>query len=207
MPTDTAQRSARSALARLARADLDNDAFRLEAVAVLRQAIGFDWWCWTLLDPGARLPTRYLSAYAPIEPAMRRFCQLTWDDVAPIPAAGGPRARGSFAALSAATSGDLRRDACWRDLLGPAGTGDSFTAPLMADGNCWALLHAGRDSSSRWFSEDETAFLAELAPLLAGLVRAEPRSSMRWRERGARSCRRPTSSARSRRRRSRRPKR
>jgi DNA-binding CsgD family transcriptional regulator len=75
------------------------------------------------------------------------------------------------AALSTATSGDLHRDLCWRELLGPAGTGDSLTARLIADGACWALLHAGRDSSGRWFSEDETAFLAELAPLLACRLR------------------------------------
>ena len=172
MQTDTARRSARSALARLVRADMDNDTFRLEAAAVLRQAMGFDWWCWTLLDPGARLPTRYLAAAAPVDQAARRFCRLPWDDVAAaIPAAGRPRAPSAVTVLSAATGGDLRRDECWRELLGPAGTGDSLAARLIADGNCWALLHAGRDSSSRWFSEDETAFLADLAPLLAGRLR------------------------------------
>jgi DNA-binding CsgD family transcriptional regulator len=171
MPTDTARRSARSALARLVRADLDNDTFRLEAAAVLRQAIGFDWWCWTLLDPGARLPTRYLSADAPIDQAMRRFCQLTWDDEAATPVAGRPPTRSAVTALSTATHGDLHRDPSWRELLGPAGTADSLTARLTANGTCWGLLHAGRDSSGRWFSEDETAFLVDLAPLLAGRLR------------------------------------
>jgi DNA-binding CsgD family transcriptional regulator len=179
MPTDAARRAAASALTRLARADLDNDVFRLEAAAVLRRAIGFDWWCWTLMDPGARLPTRYLSADAPVEQAMRRFWRLPWEDLASIPVASGRRSRGSFAALSAATGGDLRRDTCWREMLGPAGTGDSFTAPLVADGNCWALLNAGRDSSSRWFSGAETAFLAELAPLLAGRLRNGLRTGVR----------------------------
>jgi DNA-binding CsgD family transcriptional regulator len=172
MPTGTARGSARSALARLVRADLDNDAFQLEAAAVLRQAIGFDWWCWTLLDPGTRLPTRYLTAERdPGAQAMRRFFRLTWDDREASPTAGRPRARSAVTALSAATGGDLRRDECWRELLGPAGTGDSLTIRMVADGACWARLNAGRDSSSRWFSEDETAFLAELAPLLAGRLR------------------------------------
>src|SRR5579859_4423924 len=103
MPTDTARRSARSALARLVRADMDNDAFRLEAAAVLRQAIGFDWWCWTLLDPGARLPTRYLSADAAIDQAMRRFCRLTAGDGTVNPPAGVPQARSAVTALSADT--------------------------------------------------------------------------------------------------------
>jgi len=181
MPTQAARRSARSALARLAGADLDNDTFRLEAAAVLRKAIGFDWWCWTLLDPGTHLPTRYLGGDAVIDQAMRHFCQLTWNenDGAAAGPARGPRFRGSFAALSTTTNGDLRRDTCWRELLGPAGTGDTFTAPLMADGNSWALLHAARDSSSRWFSGDETAFLAELAPLLAGRLRDGLRTGVR----------------------------
>jgi len=171
MPAGTARRSARSTLARLVQADLDNDTFRLEAAVVLRQAIGFDWWCWALLDPGARLPTRYLTADAPVNQAMRRFCQLPWNDVKASPATGRPQARSAVTALSAATSGDFRRDLCWRELLGPAGTGDSLTARLTADGTCWALLHAGRDSSSRCFSEDDTAFLAELAPVLAARLR------------------------------------
>jgi len=171
MPTDTARRSARSALARLARADLDNDAFRLEAADVLRRAIGFDWWCWTLLDPGTRLPTRYLSADAVVDQAMRRFCRLTGQDGTAVPAAGVPRARSAVTALSAATGGDLRRDLCWRELLGPGGSGDSLTARLTADGTPWALLHAGRDSSARWYGEDETTFLADLAPLLGGRLR------------------------------------
>jgi DNA-binding CsgD family transcriptional regulator len=172
MATHTERRSARTKLARLVRADLDNDAFRLEAATVLRQVVGFDWWCWSLLDPGTGLPTRYLTADATaVDQAMRRFCKLTWDDTAPIPATGRPRAQSAVAVLSATTSGDLSRDPCWRELLGPAGTGDCVTAPLIADGTSWALLHAGRDSSSRWFTEDETTFLADVAPLLAARLR------------------------------------
>ena len=43
--TETARRRVRAEIARLARADLDNDGFRLAAADVLRQAVGFDWWC------------------------------------------------------------------------------------------------------------------------------------------------------------------
>jgi DNA-binding CsgD family transcriptional regulator len=178
MSTDTARRSARSALARLVEADLDNDAFRLEAIPLLREAIGFDWWCWTLLDPGTWLPTRYLTADTAADRAMRRFWQLTWDNVATIPAPERSKALSTVTTLSVATGGDLRRDVCWEELLGPAGTGDSFFAPLTVNGSCWGLLHAGRDNSSRWFSEDETAFLAELGPLLAGRLRDGLRSGV-----------------------------
>ena len=57
MSTETARRRVRAEIARLARAGLDNDGFRLAAADVLRQAVGFDRWCWTLLDPAAGLPT------------------------------------------------------------------------------------------------------------------------------------------------------
>ena len=51
MGTVALHRSARSTLGRLARARMDNDVFRWEAAEVLRRAIGFDTWCWVLLDP------------------------------------------------------------------------------------------------------------------------------------------------------------
>ncbi len=42
---------------------------------------------------------------------------------------------------------------------------------LVADGVCWARLHIGRDSSGRWFSDDDAEFLAGVAPLLATRLR------------------------------------
>jgi hypothetical protein len=68
MATETARHQARGMLERLARADMDTDGFRCEAAKVLREAVGFEWWCWDLLDPGVELPpgiwprTRSLAA-------------------------------------------------------------------------------------------------------------------------------------------------
>ncbi len=172
MPTDaaparTARRRARSGLARLTRAGLDNDSFRHEAAAILRQAIGFDWWCWPLIDPGARLPTRYVGLNSPVDQSQRRFCQLmpdTWDGDRGRAAKTAPQ---DVTVLSAATGGDLARDPCWRELHKPAGCGDTMGVLLTADGVCWARLHVGRDSSGRWFSDDDAGFLTAVAPLLA----------------------------------------
>ena len=72
----TARGRARSALVRLARAELDNDSFQYEAAAILRRAVGFDWWCWPLADPDAGLPARYAGVDAPIDGDMRRFARL-----------------------------------------------------------------------------------------------------------------------------------
>jgi DNA-binding CsgD family transcriptional regulator len=177
MPTQAiavraARRRARSALARLTRADLDNDSFRYEAAAILRQAVGFDWWCWPLADPGARLPTRYVGVDAPTDQDQRRFCRLVleaWDG-------GQHRGRGGsqppvVTTLSAATGGDLSRDLFWREILGPAGAGDVLDVMLATDGVCWGQLHLGRDSPGGWFGEDEAGFVGEVAPLIAARLR------------------------------------
>ena len=85
MATETARRRVRAEITRLARADLDNDGFRLAAADVLRKAVGFDWWCWTLLDPAADLPTRYLSNNPIIGGAQRLFYRMLPDAAQPSP--------------------------------------------------------------------------------------------------------------------------
>ena len=61
---------------RLARAHMDNDVFRWEAAEVLRRAIGFDTWCWVLLDPASGLITRYTGTNPVICQDIRRFFPL-----------------------------------------------------------------------------------------------------------------------------------
>lgn len=166
-----AKRRAASALARLTRAELDNDSFRYEAAAILRPAIGFDWWCWPLADPGARLPSRYVGEVTPLDQDQRRLARLLpdpWTDVAEGASAAQLPA---VIPLSAATEGDLSRDPLWREMLGPAGTGDVLGVTLTTDGTCWGQLHLGRDSSDRWFGEEDISFAAEVAPLIAARLR------------------------------------
>jgi len=179
----TAGDRARSALTRLAGAELDNDAFRYEAMAILRQAVGFDWWCWPLLDPGTRLPTRYVGVESPADQDCRRFCRLlidpgAWGDLgawaggrAPGASQERPSRPPAVAAISAATGGDLSRDLLWRELLGPAGASDVLNVMLPAGGMCWGQLHLGRDRPGRWFSEDDARVLTGLAPLIAARLR------------------------------------
>ena len=162
----------------------DNDSFRYEAVALLRQAVGFDWWCWPLIDPGTRLPTRYVGVESAVDRDYRRFCRLligpgAWGDLGAWAGGRGRRASQGrvrqvpvAAAISTATSGDLSRDPLWREMLGPAGAGDVLNVMLAADGACWGQLHLGRDKPGRWFSEDDERLLAELAPLIAARLRA-----------------------------------
>jgi hypothetical protein len=76
MGTEALHRSARTTLGRLARARMDNDVFRWEAAEVLRRAIGFDTWCWVLLDPATGLFNRYTATNPVIDQDARRFFPL-----------------------------------------------------------------------------------------------------------------------------------
>jgi DNA-binding CsgD family transcriptional regulator len=168
MGTNGAKDRARSELARLAAARRDNDAFRWEAAAILRRAIGFDGWCWMLADPWTGMPTRDVGENVIIEKAVRGFVRRHPD------AWGGswdPSRKQPVTVTSAVTGKDLARDLAWRETFGPAGVGDHLSAWLVADGTCWARLHIHRDSSGEFFSADDAEFVAGVAPMLAARIR------------------------------------
>jgi DNA-binding CsgD family transcriptional regulator len=170
--TDALHRSARNTLGRLARARMDNDVFRWEAAEVLRRAIGFDTWCWALLDPATGLPTRYTATNPVLGQNPRRFFPLDLQSrAAGCPPPGRTRPP-EVSVLSAATGGNLDRDPLWREILGPAGLGDQLGAYLAADGVRWAYLGLYRDEDRAWFSPGDAAFVANVAPLLAARLRA-----------------------------------
>ena len=164
-------RSARNTLARLARARMDDDVFRWEAAEVLRRAVGFDTWCWVLLDPATGLPTRYTATNPVIGHDQRRFFPLVLQSHTTGPPAAQPRP-GEVSVLSAATGGALERDPLWREMFGPGGQGDQLGAHLAADGVGWANLTLFRDEDRAWFSPDDAAFIAGVAPMLAARLRA-----------------------------------
>lgn len=172
MAIETVRYRARAEIARLARADLNNDGFRLATADVLRTAIGFDWWCWPLLDPAAGLPTRYLGSNPVINGAKRLFFRMLPDAAQPSPKRQSRCPVSTVTTLSAATGGDLHRSRLWRDLLGPRGAGDHLLAPLATGGAAWADLDLGREESSGWFTQDDADFMASLTPLLAARLRA-----------------------------------
>lgn len=179
MGTNAARDRARSALARLAGAGLDNDSFRHEAAGILRRAVGFDGWCWVLEDPGARLTTRELGENMIVDQDWRRFLRLLPEsgEEEPIsdrrrPWRPAPRGAPPVTVLSAQTGGDLCRDLSWREIFGPAGSGDKMRAVLSADGTCWATLHLNRDSSGPFYGEEDAEFVSGVVPLLATRLRA-----------------------------------
>ncbi|MBO0687138.1 MAG: hypothetical protein J2P45_28650 [Candidatus Dormibacteraeota bacterium] len=69
--TMTTRRNIAGTLDRLARARLDDVTFRQEAIELLRRAVDFDAWCWTLIDPGTELPSPRLGRHREGGPCMR----------------------------------------------------------------------------------------------------------------------------------------
>lgn len=143
---------------------------RLEVIAELRRAIGFVSWCWPLMDPQAVLPTTALFDLD-FTDALPRLLLLEEhpDEVNTKRRVVG--APDQTAILSAATQGNLRGSARWREVYEPAGIGDELRV-AMADGyGPWAVLELWRASDDRPFHEDDATFLAETRRALTEAMR------------------------------------
>ncbi len=152
------------ALARLMRACPDGEAFRGEAIGLLRRAVGFDGWCWARLDPASLLPAHgSLAEHTGAEAILPRLFR------APYAAQVDPHR--PVAALSAETDGTLARSARWRDLLRPLGHHDELRATLADSGLCWGHLICYRDLPGSPFTGEQAALVRRVAPLLGAHMR------------------------------------
>jgi DNA-binding CsgD family transcriptional regulator len=160
---------ARERLQALARAGLDSEEARREAIAVLRPAVGFHRWCWPLTDPASALSTSGIAEFD-LWPELPRIAVLEeHGDITSKP--GLVRAGCASISLSAATGGDLQRSTRWRECLQPYGVGDELMTACRDRHGCWGSIELMRDSDDPTFSEDDVAFLHQLAPTLATLIR------------------------------------
>lgn len=153
----------------LAGADLDAEQARRAAIAELRRAIGFERWCWPLLDPGSSLAMGGIAEFD-LWPSLPRLIELEEQcDIASLPnLLQGPRAS---MALSAATAGDYGRSRRWQECLRPYGIGDELMTACRDRHGCWGSVELMRDGGDRPFNEDEVQLLDQLAPVLGTLLR------------------------------------
>jgi DNA-binding CsgD family transcriptional regulator len=79
--------------------------------------------------------------------------------------------RSPVRSLHAATGGDLRRSARWRELYDGSGMADELRMVLVLDGRCWGFLKLLREQGDRAFSAEERVFLARLMPQIATSLR------------------------------------
>jgi DNA-binding CsgD family transcriptional regulator len=170
--TSAARSRSRDRIRRIAVAGLDAESLRGELIIELRRTIGFDAWCWPLVDPGTNLPTTGMGdiphwAGLPKvmdlrESAADEFAQLRRDQ---------ERAGQHVGVLSQVMRGDLARSAEWREVVGPAGLGDEMRVAFVDAGRPWAQLHLFRDGQDQPFGHDEVQFMREIDQPVASALR------------------------------------
>ena len=141
---------AREQILQLCRAAADARTLRLEVLAVLRRAIGFDAHVWLMTDPETSVGSAPLADVPclPELPQLIRLKYLTpvnrWTAmVTPV------------ATLRQATGGDLARSLVWRDLLSRYQIGDVATSVHRDRFGCWAFLDLWREQRSPPFTVAE----------------------------------------------------
>jgi len=162
----TAFTRAREHVLRLCQGGADVWTLRLEVLAVLRRAIGFDAYVWLVTDPETSVGAAPL-ADVPCLPELPRLIRLKylttvnrWTSmITPV------------ASLRQATGGDLARSLVWRDLLRGYQIGDIATSVYRDRFGCWAFLDLWRSEGAPPFAAAELEFLHSIASPLTTALR------------------------------------
>ena len=161
MATERVRQRCYEQIAAVTDGHVDAIALRLRIVELLRPVVGFERWCWPICDPACGLGTSAIGEHD-YWPALQRLLLLEQrlDEPNALPTLPGVNALGPRA-------GGLR----FVDVLGPLGIGDELRVPLADRHGLWGCLDLLRSSDERPFSEEDLAFLARLAPVLAAATR------------------------------------
>ena len=161
MVSARARERCRQRVAALTEQPADPFAQRFEIIELLRPVVGFERWCWPVCDPASGLGTTGIGEhdYWPMLPRLLLLDQRL-NEPGALPILENPRAR-------AARDPGLR----FLDVLGPLGIGDELRVPLREEHGLWGCLDLMRSSDEQPFTEQDTAFLDGLAPLLAAATR------------------------------------
>lgn len=159
---------ARESITRICRGAGDARTLRLEILAVIRRAVGFDAYAWLMTDPQTSVGSAPL-ADVPCLPVLPQLIRLKY-----LTTANRWTSLGADAvSLYRAVSGDLTRCLMWRELLRSYRVSDIASAVYRDRFGCWAFLDLWRIQSAP-FSGAELQFLAGIAgPVTAALRRAQ----------------------------------
>lgn len=158
-------------LHKLEKSPISSRLYREAVIANLREAVPFDAACCTTVDPHTLLSTGAMAEegvedihsklfeYEYLHEDFNKYEQLAHAEV-------------SVVTLSGATEGQLERSGRYQAVLHPAGFGDELRAALMNEGTCWGYLTLFRFQNHSFFQEEERAFIASIAPLVANKLRA-----------------------------------
>lgn len=172
-PRVSGSRQLSRALARIERlcaAAPDARGLRLDVVAELRRAVGFDAYAWLLTDPVTAVGTSPLAdvPWLPELPQQIRLRYLTalnrWTALGDV----------GVALLHEATDGTPQRSLVWRELLSRYGVGDVASAVFGDRFGCWGFLELWRLGERGPFDRAEAELLEALvAPLTSALRRVQ----------------------------------
>jgi DNA-binding CsgD family transcriptional regulator len=167
----TAYARARERITRICQGDADARALRLEVLAVIRRAVGFDAYAWLLTDPETSVGSSPLADVPclPVLPQLIRLKYLTtlnrWTGL-PCGAVS----------LSGAAGGDLSRSLMWRELLRSYQVSDIASSAYRDRFGCWGFLDLWRIQAPP-FCDADIEFLSGIAGrVTAALRRSQARA-------------------------------
>ncbi len=162
MGSSSAYTRAREKIGRLCASGAGPRALRLEALAVIRPAVGFDAYAWLLTDPETAVGSSPL-ADVPCLPGLPELIRLKY-----LTAVNRWTALPGTASLAQATGGELSRSLLWRELLREYQVTDIASAVCRDRFGCWGFLDLWRTGAP--FTPEDLGFLAGVAgPLTAAL--------------------------------------
>src|SRR5690348_3868463 len=157
MGSSAAYARAHEAVGRACRGGLPPRELRLEALAAIRRAVGFDAYAWLVTDPETAVGSSPL-ADVPCLPRLPQLIRLKY-----LTAVNRWTALpGAVASLAQATGGDLSGSLMWRELLREYQVTDIASAVHQDRFGCWGFLDLWRTGAPP-FSDEDLGFLAGIA--------------------------------------------
>jgi DNA-binding CsgD family transcriptional regulator len=170
-----ARARARERIAALGAAPLGDRQLRRQALAVLRDVIGFGAYAWLLTDPVTAVGTAPLAEVPCVTelPALIKAKYAT-----PVNRWTALRLQARPAGLlSDSVGGDLTRSRVWREVLSRYRIGDVASVVFADQYGCWGFLDLWREGTREPFSAADADFLASVAaPLTTALRQCQART-------------------------------
>jgi len=164
MDSSAAYARAHEAIGRICRGGPPPRELRLEALAAIRRAVGFDAYAWLVTDPETAVGSSPL-ADVPCLPRLPQLIRLKY-----LTAVNRWTALpGTVASLAQATGGDLSRSLMWRELLREYQVTDIASSVYRDRSGCWGFLDLWRTGTP--FTREELRFLGEIAGLVTAALR------------------------------------
>jgi len=161
----------REGITRLCHADADARGLRLDVLALIRKAVGFDAYAWLITDPETSVGSSPLSDVPclPVLPQLIRLKYLT-----PINRWTGLPC--GAVSLFNAVDGDLSQSLMWRELLHGYQVTDIASSAHRDRFGCWGFLDLWR-IQAKPFSDADIDFLTAISgPVTAALRRSQART-------------------------------